>query len=47
MSIDKQLLSIIACPKCKGDLILFKKFPSYVRIVHLLYPVSEGIPSAS
>lgn len=45
MSIDKKLLEILACPKCKGDV---KYSPTKSGIIcekcKLIYPVNKGIP---
>ncbi len=41
--IDKELLSILACPACQGDVVLIEE-----RIVcqkcHRKYPIKDGIP---
>jgi len=50
MTLNKELLEILACPKCKGAIKLIEK-----SIVHketgfmcekckLLYPIRDGIP---
>lgn len=45
MTIPKELLEILACPKCKGDIRLR---PDPLAIVcercRLAYPVRDGIP---
>lgn len=40
---DKQLLSILVCPLCKGKLI-YKKTELICRFDRLAYPIREGIP---
>ena len=40
---DTQLLNILACPVCKGKLIL-KKDELICRFDRLAYPVRDGIP---
>jgi len=42
--IDPELLEILACPKCKGDLELIPGKGLYCSNCKLLYPVREGIP---
>lgn len=45
MALNKELLDILACPKCKGDLELTA--PEDGLICHackLVYPVREEIP---
>lgn len=43
--IDKRLLEIIACPKCKGDVELVEEMSGLVcRNCKLLYEIKEGIP---
>lgn len=45
MEVDPKLLEILACPKCKGDIIpLPEKSGLACRSCNLLYPVKEGIP---
>jgi len=45
MAFDKQLLSILACPVCKGQLVLTKDPESLVcRFDRLRFPIKEGIP---
>lgn len=45
MSIDKKLLDIIACPKCKGDLELSKDEKGLIcRNCKLLYEIRDNIP---
>ena len=40
---DRELLSILACPKCKGSVKLERKF-LICRKCKLAFPVIEGIP---
>ena len=42
--IDPELLEILACPKCKGDLELISDKGLCCSNCKLLYPVREGIP---
>ena len=45
MSINKELLEILACPKCKGDITLNDKEDGLVcEKCKLLYPIRDGIP---
>jgi uncharacterized protein len=45
MPIDKDLLSILACPKCKGDIRLNEKRDGLVcGACKLMYPIKEEIP---
>ncbi len=45
MSIKKELLEILACPKCKGDIELSKKGDSLIcRKCSLKYEIKDGIP---
>jgi uncharacterized protein YbaR (Trm112 family) len=50
MTLSKELLEILACPKCKGDIKLTKKSLSHeeeglmCERCRLLYPIKEGIP---
>ncbi len=44
--VDERLLSILACPKCKGDLE-YRTAPSEELVCHacrLAYPVRDDIP---
>ncbi|MCK4396759.1 Trm112 family protein [candidate division WOR-3 bacterium] len=42
---DKKLLDILACPKCKGDLEYDEKKQKLIcRKCKLAYPIKEGIP---
>ena len=45
MAINKELLEILACPKCKGDIILNDKEDGLVcNKCRLLYPIRDSIP---
>lgn len=45
MAIDKQLLDILACPKCKGDLELTKAGDGLVcGLCRLVYEIRDDIP---
>ncbi|NIS68308.1 MAG: Trm112 family protein [Proteobacteria bacterium] len=45
MSINKELLDILACPKCKGDIFLTEKEDGLVcKKCQLIYPIKEDIP---
>jgi hypothetical protein len=45
MGIDKQLLDILACPKCKGELQTAVKEDGLVcPACKLLYEIKDGIP---
>jgi uncharacterized protein YbaR (Trm112 family) len=45
MGINKDLLEILACPKCKGDIQLNEKGDGLVcSKCKLLYPIREEIP---
>ncbi len=45
MAIGKNLLNILACPKCKGDLKLTEKEDGLIcDRCKLLYPIRDGIP---
>ena len=44
MTINKQLLEILACPKCKGDIRLEKEDGLTCEKCKLLYPIKDGIP---
>lgn len=45
MGINKELLEILACPKCKGDIKLNEKGDGLIcPKCKLLYPVREDIP---
>lgn len=43
--LDQKLLSILACPVCKGDLRYNKKERELVcRFDRLAYPIRDGVP---
>jgi len=45
MVISKELLEILACPKCKGDIRLTGKEDGLIcDRCKLLYPIKDGIP---
>ena len=45
MAINKNLLEILACPKCKGDIRLTKKEDGLICYnCRLFYPIRDGIP---
>ncbi|MCC7201578.1 MAG: Trm112 family protein [Nitrospirae bacterium] len=45
MALSKDLLEILACPKCKGDLRLTDKGDGLIcDKCKLLYPVKDDIP---
>lgn len=45
MAIDKELLEILACPKCKGDIVVDKKEDGLIcKSCKLLYPIRDDIP---
>ncbi len=45
MAIDEGLLSVLACPKCKGDVELSKKGDVLeCAVCRLAYPVKDDIP---
>lgn len=45
MAIDKELLDILACPKCKGGIRLNDKQDGIVcEKCGLVYPIKDGIP---
>ncbi|MBF0436053.1 MAG: Trm112 family protein [Magnetococcales bacterium] len=42
---DKELLAILVCPQCKGELMLDSKKEELVcRVDRLAYPINNGIP---
>lgn len=46
MSLSPELLEILVCPKCRGDLE-YRREPGEVLVCHqcrLVYPVEDGIP---
>jgi len=45
MAISKELLEILACPKCKGDIRLADGGDGLIcDACHLMYPIKEDIP---
>ena len=45
MGISKELLEILACPKCKGDIRLNEKEDGLIcDACKLLYPIKDNIP---
>ena len=42
--IDKDLLEILACPKCKGAVKLYKGEGIICEKCKLLYEIQDGIP---
>jgi uncharacterized protein YbaR (Trm112 family) len=45
MPIDKELLAILACPKCKGDIKLTEKGDGLAcQACKLMYPIKDDIP---
>ena len=45
MTIDQQLLEILACPKCKGTVELSPAEDGLVcKACRLLYPIKDDIP---
>jgi hypothetical protein len=45
MAIDKELLDILACPKCKGDIRLNEEKSGLIcDACKLLYPIRDDIP---
>jgi uncharacterized protein YbaR (Trm112 family) len=45
MPISKELLEILACPKCKGDIRLSDKKDGLIcDACQVIYPIREGIP---
>jgi len=45
MSVSKELLDILACPQCKGDIKLTEKKDGLIcEKCKLLYPIRDGIP---
>ncbi|HEX8950000.1 MAG TPA: Trm112 family protein [Dissulfurispiraceae bacterium] len=45
MPVNKELLDILACPKCKGDLI-YREQENFLACERckLMYPVRDNIP---
>lgn len=45
MAIDKELLDILACPKCKGEIHLNEKADGLIcDACKLMYPIKDDIP---
>jgi uncharacterized protein YbaR (Trm112 family) len=45
MAISKELLDILACPKCKGDIRLTEAGDGLIcDACRLMYPIKEDIP---
>ena len=45
MAIDQELLDILACPKCKGEVELTKEGDGLVcEACRLKYPIKDDIP---
>jgi hypothetical protein len=45
MALSKELLDILACPKCKGEIVLVDDQSGLVcHGCALKYPIREGIP---
>lgn len=45
MSISRDLLNVLACPKCKGEISLSKNEDGLLcESCRLIYPIREGIP---
>jgi uncharacterized protein YbaR (Trm112 family) len=45
MAISSELLQILACPKCKGDVHLTEKEDGLIcNSCKLLYPIKDDIP---
>lgn len=44
MSIDPQLLSVLACPQDKGPLLYVPDELFYNPRLHCVYPIHDGIP---
>ena len=45
MGIDKELMDILVCPKCKGDIELSEKEDSLnCKPCNLRYPIKDDIP---
>jgi len=43
--IDKELLDVLACPKCKGELRLTEKRHGLIcDACRLIYPIKDDIP---
>jgi uncharacterized protein YbaR (Trm112 family) len=45
MPIDRELIEILACPKCKGDIRLNEKGDGLIcDACRLMYPIKDDIP---
>ncbi|MBW2057023.1 MAG: Trm112 family protein [Deltaproteobacteria bacterium] len=45
MAVSKELLDILACPKCKGDIILNEAGDGLIcKACRLVYPIRDDIP---
>ena len=45
MAVDKELLDILACPKCKGDIYLNEKGDGLIcNSCKLMYQIKDDIP---
>lgn len=45
MAINKELLEILVCPKCKGDIILTPEEDGFIcKHCQLKYPIRDDIP---
>jgi uncharacterized protein len=45
MAVSKDLLEILVCPKCKGDLVLTEKGDGLVcHACRLMYEIKDDIP---
>jgi len=45
MAISKELLDILVCPQCKGEIALTEKQDGLVcQVCKLLYPIKDDIP---
>ena len=45
MALSKELLEILACPKCKGDIFLNRAGDGLIcKTCRFVYPIREDIP---
>jgi len=45
MAVSRELLDILACPKCKGDVVMNEQGDGLVcNACQLVYPVRDDIP---
>jgi len=45
MALSKELLDILACPKCKGDIFLNRAGDGLIcKACRLVYPIEDDIP---